>query len=67
MVFHTCTFTYIHTYIYILIYIYISIYIYIKLLVTIAEDDPKAHFLIATTLRCKGGNYSFLWISPLYP
>ena len=36
-------------------------------LATIAEDDQKAPFSIATTLRCKGGRYSFTWIVPLYP
>ena len=28
-------------------------------LVTVVEGDPKAPFSIATTLRCKGGRYSF--------
>ena len=27
--------------------------------------DPKAHFSIATKLRCRGGWYSFSWIAPL--
>ena len=31
------------------------------------DDDPKAPFSIATTLRCSGGHYSFPWIVPLYP
>ena len=31
------------------------------------KGDPKAPFSIATTPRCGGGCYSFLWISPLYP
>ena len=35
-------------------------------LVTIVEGDPKAHFLIATAPRCRGGRYSFPWIAPLY-
>ena len=42
------------------------IYIYLKL-ATIVEGDQKAPFSIATTLRCRGGRYSFLWIAPLYP
>ena len=68
---------YVYLYIYIYIYIYINmcvcvcvyIYIYIKLvkLVTVVEGDPKAPFSIATTPRCRGGRYSFPWISPLYP
>ena len=29
------------------------------------ESDLKALFSIVTTLRCKGGHYSFLWIAPL--
>ena len=33
----------------------------------IVEGDQKAPFSIATTLRCRGGHYSFLWIVPLYP
>ena len=47
-------------------YIYIYIYILIKLK-TIVEYDPKAPFSIATTLRCRGGRFSFSWIAPLYP
>ena len=34
---------------------------------TEVESDQKAPFLIATTLRCRGGHYSFPWIAPLYP
>ena len=34
---------------------------------TVVEGDPKAPFSIATTLRCRGGHYSFSWIAPLYP
>ena len=34
---------------------------------TIVEGDPKVPFSIATTPRCRGGRYSFPWISPLYP
>ena len=36
-------------------------------LTTVVEGDPKAPFSIATTLKCKGGRYSFPWIAPLYP
>ena len=36
-------------------------------LATIVEGEPKALFSIATTLRCRGGRYSFPWIAPLYP
>ena len=36
-------------------------------LATVVEDDPKAPFSIATTLKCKRGRYSFPWIAPLYP
>ena len=35
-------------------------------LATVVEGDPKAPFLVATTLRCWGGRYSFSWIAPLY-
>ena len=34
---------------------------------TRVEGDQKAPFSIATTPRCRGGRYSFLWIAPLYP
>ena len=37
------------------------------LLATIVEGDQKAPFSTATTLRCRGGRYSFPWIAPLYP
>ena len=37
------------------------------LLVNIVEGGPKAPFSITTTPRCRGGCYSFPWISPLYP
>ena len=44
----------------ILQYIYIYIYISKKVkLATLVEGDPKAPFSIATTLRCRGGRYSF--------
>ena len=36
-------------------------------LANIVDDNQKAPFSIATTLRCRGGHYSFLWITPLYP
>ena len=36
-------------------------------LATVVEGDQKAPFSIATTLRCRGGHYSFLQIAPLYP
>ena len=36
-------------------------------LATVVEGDPKAPFLIALTLRCRGECYSFPWIAPLYP
>ena len=36
-------------------------------LVIIIEGDQKAPFSIATTLRCRGGRYSFSWITPFYP
>ena len=34
---------------------------------TVVEGNPKAPFLIATTLRCREGCYSFSWIALLYP
>ena len=43
------------------------IYIYKVKLVTVVVGDPKAPFSIATTMRCRGGCYSFPWIPPLYP
>ena len=30
---------------------------------TVVEGDKKAPFLIATTLSCRGGRYSFPWIN----
>ena len=36
-------------------------------LATVVKGDQKAPFSIATTLRCRGGHYSFLWIALLYP
>ena len=38
---------------------YIYIYIYKVKLVTVVEGDPKAHFSLATTSRCREGCYSF--------
>ena len=32
---------------------------------TIVMSDPKAPFSIATTMRCRGGCYSFPWIASL--
>ena len=34
---------------------------------TLVEGDPKAHFWIATSPRCRRGRYSIPWIAPLYP
>ena len=56
------SFVYLHIYIYIYIYIYIS-----SKLATVVEDDYKAPFSIATTLRYTGGRYSFPSMDPLYP
>ena len=36
-------------------------------LATVDEGDPKAPFSIASTPMCKGGCYTFPWISLLYP
>ena len=35
-------------------------------LATVVESDQKALFSIATTLKCRGGHYSFPWIASLY-
>ena len=32
---------------------------------TVVEDDPKAHFSIAATQRCRGGCYFVPCIAPL--
>ena len=32
---------------------------------TLVEGDPKVPFSIATTSRCREGQYSFIWIAPL--
>ena len=37
------------------------------MLATIVDGDLKANISLATTLRCRGGRYSFPWIAPLYP
>ena len=37
------------------------------ILATVVKSDQKAPFSLATTPRCRGGCYSFLWIAPLYP
>ena len=50
-----------------LLYLYIYIYIYKVKLATIVECDPKAHFSIATATRCRGGCYSFPWLTLHYP
>ena len=47
-----------------IIFLYISIVVF---LCYVVEGDLKAPFLIATTLRCRGGCDSFPWIGPLYP
>ena len=36
------------------------------MLATVVEGDPKAPSSIATTLRCRGGRYSFPLIAPLW-
>ena len=41
-------------------------FIYIKL-ATVVEGDLKGPFSLATTPRCRGGRYSFSWITSLYP
>ena len=46
------------------IYIYIYIYIYMSKLTDCSQSKPKAPFSIATTRRCRGGHYPFLWIAP---
>ena len=33
----------------------------------VGEGDPKAHFSIATAMRCKEGRYSLPWFAPPYP
>ena len=36
-------------------------------LATVVKVDSKVPFSIATTPKCRGGHFSFLWIAPLYP
>ena len=36
-------------------------------LATVVKGGQKAPFSITTTLRCRGGRYSFPWIALLYP
>ena len=36
-------------------------------LANVVEGNQKASFSIATTLRCRGGRYSFPWIASFYP
>ena len=44
----------------------LCIYIYkLVKLMTVVKGDMKAPLSIATTLRCRGGHYSFPWIAPL--
>ena len=35
-------------------------------LATLVEGEPMAPVSLATTPKCNGGRYSFLWITPLY-
>ncbi len=44
----------------------INIISLVSKLATVVEGDQKAPFSIATTLKYKGGRYSFPWIAPLY-
>ena len=48
------------------LFAYVSVKKEVKL-ATIVKGDLKAPFSIATTTRCKGGHYYFLWIASLYP
>ena len=36
-------------------------------LATVVAGNQKSPFSKTTTLRCRGGRYSFPWIAPLYP
>ena len=36
-------------------------------LATVVEGNQKAPFSMATTVRHRGGRYSFHWMAPLYP
>ena len=42
----------------------VCLYIY-SCWLTVVKGDPNTPFSIATTLKWKGGCYSFLWIAPL--
>ena len=48
------------------IFVQIILYLSSFKLATVVEGDPKAHFTIATTPRCRRGRYSIPWIAPLY-
>ena len=55
-------------YIYLYIYIYICVCMYVCMYVswpTIVECNLEGPFSAATTPRCRGGQYLFLWIVPL--
>ena len=41
-------------------------HIYVKLAI-VFKGNLRALYSIATTLRCRGGHYSFPWIAQLYP
>ena len=50
-------------------YIDVNICIYKKVKLSclpLVEDDLKAPFSVATTLRCRRGRYSFPWITSFY-
>ena len=49
----------------ILLGISLSLVLFLSVLVSVVEGDLKVSFSIATTLRCRGGCYSFPWIAPL--
>ena len=52
---------------YIIIYQIIRLYKKKVKLATVVEGNLKSPFSVATTLRSRGGHYSFPWIAPLYP
>ena len=56
-----------HAYAHIKIRTHTYIYVNKVKLTTLFEGNKKAPFSIPTTLRCKGGFYSFPLIVPLYP
>ena len=43
------------------------IHIYIVVVGDHSRGGPEGSLSIATTLRCRGGHYSFPWIAPLLP